>query len=84
MKTATMGVIVGLLLGGLVGFLWWGVPLQRMREEVQALKGQQVAAEVAREERKAVESRLKRTEEELRLEKDRRSKLEDILSRGRK
>jgi hypothetical protein len=55
-----------------------------MLEEVQALKGQQVAAEVAREERKAVESRLKRTEEELRSEKDRRSKLEDILSRGRK
>jgi uncharacterized protein HemX len=84
MKTATMGVIAGLLLGGLVGFLWWGVPLREMREEVQALKGQQVAAEVAREERKAVESRLKRTEEELRSEKDRRSKLEDILSRGRK
>ncbi|HEV8643018.1 MAG TPA: hypothetical protein VGV13_18170 [Methylomirabilota bacterium] len=84
MKTATMGVIAGLLLGGLVGFLWWGVPLRQMREEVQALKGQQVAAEVAREERKAVESRLKRTEEELRSEKDRRSKLEDILSRGRK
>jgi uncharacterized protein HemX len=84
MKTATMGVIAGLLLGGLVGFLWWGVPLRQMREEVQALKGQQVAAEVAREERKAVESRLKRTEEELRSEKDRRSKLEDILSHGRK
>lgn len=84
MTKASIGAIVGLLLGGLVGFLWWGVPLQRTREEMQALKGQQVSAEVAREELKAMESRLKTTEEELRLEKDRRSRLEVILSRGRK
>jgi hypothetical protein len=84
MKMATLGAIVGLLLGGLVGFLWWGVPLQHMREEVQALKSQQVGAEVAGEKLKAMESKLERTEEELRLEKDRRSKLEVILSHGRK
>jgi hypothetical protein len=84
MKMATLGAIVGLLLGALVGFLWWGVPLRDMREEVQALKSQQVAAEVAGEKLKAMESRLERTEEELRLEKDRRSKLEVILSHGRK
>jgi hypothetical protein len=57
MKTVTMGAIAGLLLGGLGGFLWWGLPLQDMREEVQALKSQR---------------------------KDRRSKLEVILSRGQK
>jgi hypothetical protein len=84
MKTVAMGAIAGLLLGGLVGFLWWGLPLQDMREEVQALKSQQIAADVVGEKLKAMESRLKRTEEELRMEKDRRSKLEVILSRGRK
>jgi hypothetical protein len=84
MKTVAMGAIAGLLLGGLVGFLWWGLPLQDMREEVQALKSQQIAADVVGEKLKAMESRLKRTEEELRMEKDRRSKLEVILSRGQK
>ena len=84
MKTAAMGTIAGLLLGGLVGFLWWGLPLQHMQQEMQALKSQQIAADVVGEKLKAMESRLKRTEEELWMEKDRRSQLEVILSRGRK
>jgi hypothetical protein len=84
MKTVALWGITGLLLGGLVGFLWWGLPLQRVQQEVQALKREQVAADVVGEKLKGVESRLRRTEEELRMEKDRRSQLEVILSQGRK
>jgi hypothetical protein len=84
MKTAAMWGIAGLLLGGLVGFLGWGLPLQDLQQEVQALKSQQVAADVVGEKLKGLESRLRRTEEELRMEKDRRSRLEVILSQGRK
>ena len=62
----------------------WGLPLQRVQQEVQALKREQVAADVVGEKLKGVESRLRRTEEELRMEKDRRSQLEVILSQGRK
>jgi hypothetical protein len=77
----TRGIIIvgiaGLLVGVLVGFLWWGVPAQRLREDLRALQGQQAAAEVARE-------KLKQTEDELRREREHRSRLELIVSEGRK
>jgi hypothetical protein len=74
----------GVLIGILAGFLWWGQPLQRAQEEFRALKDQQVAAEVAREALKAAQTKLKQTEEELALEKERRARLESIVSQGRK
>jgi hypothetical protein len=76
----TRGIIVGvagLLVGVLVGFLWWGVPAQRMREDLRALQEQQVAAENARE-------KLKRTEQELSHEREHRSRLEAIVGERRK
>jgi beta-lactam-binding protein with PASTA domain len=80
-QTMTRGIVIvgvaGLLVGVLVGFLWWGMPDQRMQDDLRALQGQQAAAEVAREE-------LKRTEDELRRERERRSRLEVIVSEGQK
>jgi hypothetical protein len=77
----TRGIIIvgvaGLLVGVLVGFLWWGISAQRMQEDLRALQGQQVAAENARE-------KLKRTEDELAREREHRSRLEMIVSEGRK
>jgi beta-lactam-binding protein with PASTA domain len=77
----TRGIIIigvaGLLVGVLVGFLWWGMPAQRMHEDLRALQGQQAAAEVASE-------KLKQTEDELRSERERRSRLEVIVSEGQK
>jgi len=77
----TRGIIIvgvaGLLVGALVGFLWWGMPAQRMQEDLRALQGEQAAADVARE-------KLKQTEDELRNERDRRSRLEVIVSEGQK
>ena len=69
--------VAGLLVGVLVGFLWWGMPAQRMQEDLRALQGQQAAADVARE-------KLKQTEDELRSERERRSRLEVIVSEGQK
>jgi hypothetical protein len=75
------GIIIvagaGLLVGVLVGFLWWGMPAQRMQEDLRALQGQEAAADVARE-------KLKQTEDELRSERERRSRLEVIISEGQK
>jgi hypothetical protein len=48
-----------------------------MQEDLRALQGQQVAAENARE-------KLKRTEDELAREREHRSRLEMIVSEGRK
>jgi beta-lactam-binding protein with PASTA domain len=77
----TRGIIIigvaGLLVGVLVGFLWWGMPAQRMHEDLRALQGQEAAADVARE-------KLKQTEDELRSERERRSRLEVIISEGQK
>jgi nitrogen fixation-related uncharacterized protein len=77
----TRGIIIigvaGLLVGVLVGFLWWGMPAQRMHEDLRALQGQEAAADVARE-------KLKQTEDELRSERERRSRLEVIVSEGQK
>jgi beta-lactam-binding protein with PASTA domain len=69
--------VAGLLVGVLVGFLWWGQPAQRMQEDLRALQGQEAAADVARE-------KLKQTEDELRSERERRSRLEVIISEGQK
>ena len=69
--------VAGLLVGVLVGFLWWGMPARQMQEDLRALQGEQAAADVAREQ-------LKRTEDELRSERERRSRLEVIVSEGQK
>ncbi len=83
-RFAVIAAIVGLLVGGLVGYLWWGVALHRSRDEVRALEGQRATAEVAREQLKAAQSKLKITEDELRAEKERRARLELTVSQGRK
>jgi hypothetical protein len=40
----TRGIIIvgvaGLLVGALVGFLWWGVPARQMQEDLRALQGE--------------------------------------------
>ena len=77
-KLLPIGVIAGLLIGVLAGFLWWGMGAQRRLDDVQA---QTLAAQA---ELKGVQARLKATEEELRMERDRRQKLEMIVSQGRK
>jgi hypothetical protein len=48
-----------------------------MQEDLRALQGEQAAADVARE-------KLKQTEDELRSERERRSRLEVIVSEGQK
>lgn len=90
-----ISVVVGLLVGILGGFLWWGLPTQRLQAELgearkraEALERQldeaQTQTRAAQAELKTIQGRLKTVEDDLRLERDRRSRLEMILSRGRK
>ena len=94
-KLITIGAVTGLLVGVLVGFLWWGMPTQRLqgelgeaRKRVEALEKQldetQAQTRAAQGELKTVQGQLKTAEQDLGLEKARRSKLEMILSQGRK
>jgi len=83
--TRVIAIAVGAgLVGVLVGFLWWGTAARRTQEDLRALQGERAAAEAAREELKGVQTKLKKTEEELQSERERRSRLEAIVSEGRK
>lgn len=69
------------LVGALAGFLWWGTEANRLRDEVRALRNQQADADALFKE---LQTRIKKTEEELQSERERRARLELVLSEGRK
>lgn len=77
-RSIAIATIVGLLVGVLAGFLWWGIGTQRQLNDAQ---GQILAAQA---ELKTIQAQVKATQEELRMERDRRQKLEVIVSQGRK
>ena len=80
--TRLIAIAVGAgLVGVLAGFLWWGTAANRMRDELRALQNQQADADAAL---KRVQAKLKKTEEELQSERERRARLEQVLSEGRK
>ncbi len=77
-RSIAIATIVGLLVGVLAGFLWWGIGAQRQLNDA---RGQILAAQA---ELKGAQDQLKAKEEELRMERDRRQKLQAVLSQGRK
>lgn len=77
-RLSTIVAAVGLLVGVLAGYLWWGVRAQSQLNDAQ---GQIL---VVQSELKAKQEKIKAMEEELRMERDRRAKLEEIVTRGRK
>jgi hypothetical protein len=80
--TRMIGIGVGAaIVGVLAGFLWWGTAANRLRDEVRALQNQQADADAAV---KGMQSKLKKTEEELQSERERRARLELVISQGRK
>lgn len=67
-------LVVGLLVGGLVMDLWWrqrSADLAREMADLQARLG-------------AAESKIKGLTAELNAERERRQRLEEVLSKGRK
>jgi len=77
-RLSAIVAVVGLLVGVLAGDLWWGVGAQ---SQLSAAQGQIL---VVQSELKATQEKIKAMEAELRLERDRRAKLEEIVTRGRK
>jgi len=69
------------LVGVLAGFLWWGTAANRLRDDVRALQNRQADADATL---KDVQGKLKKTEDELQVERERRARLELVLSQGRK
>jgi uncharacterized membrane-anchored protein YhcB (DUF1043 family) len=66
------------VVGVLAGFLWWGTAANRLRDELTTTQNRQG------DEIKALQDKLKKTEEELQSERDRRARLEQALSQGKK
>ncbi len=80
--TRMIAIAVGAaLVGVLAGFLWWGTAANRLRDDVRALQNRQADADVTL---KDVQGKLKKTEDELQVERERRERLELVLSQGRK
>ena len=77
--TRIIAIAVGAaVVGVLAGFLWWGTAANRLRDEIRTLQNQQG------DEIKALQGKLKKTEDELESERERRARLEQALSQGKK
>ncbi len=77
-RMIAIAVVAGLAVGVLAGFLWWGTAANRTRDELRALQTKQA------DEVKGLQDKLKKTEEELQSERERRGRLEQALSQGKK
>src|SRR5206468_3469131 len=79
LMTRMIAMAVGAaVIGVLAGFLWWGTATNRLRDEVRTLQNRHG------DEIKALDAKLKKTEEELQSERERRLRLEQALSQGKK
>jgi hypothetical protein len=87
-KTIAAVAVGALLVGLLVGYLWWGRPANKSAQEIADAK-----ARVAEEAQGAAESRskladleaeMKRLRESLQTERETRQRLEQVLTKGQK
>jgi multidrug resistance efflux pump len=87
--------IAAILVGVLVGFLWWGLPSNRLRAELRGAQtnvesmGQQVDELRAQRDRleaqlKTEKSQREAAEGHLRREQEQSSRLQGLISQGKK
>jgi hypothetical protein len=89
MNRITVGVgVVGLVIGLLVGYLWWGQTARRLAVEVPRLEGQigefKRQSEDLQVRLTTAEGKLKGLGDELRTERELRQRYEGLVGRGRK
>jgi hypothetical protein len=94
-RVTLIAAAVAILIGALAGYLWWGLPAGRLQSETREARttADRVTGEVAelRAQSERLESRLKAetarreaTEEDLRREKEMNTRLQHLISRGKK
>jgi hypothetical protein len=76
--------LVATLAGVGVGFVWWGLPLQRLRDDVDSLMQRAAGAERIHTELERVKARLKMAQAELGRERELRARLDAIAAQGRR
>lgn len=79
----SMALLVATLAGVGVGFVWWGLPLQRLRDDVDSLVQRATSVDGIRTELERVKARLKKTQAELGRERELRARLDAIASQRR-
>jgi cell division protein FtsB len=87
-RTATVVGIVALIIGLLVGYLYWGQTAGKLRADVTRLDQLVADAKQQTEDLKTrlgnAEAQVKTLGEQLQTEKDLRQKYEGMVSRGKK
>lgn len=80
--------VIGLVIGGLVGYLWWGQPSQRLNQELAQVQTQLGDATRTIEDLsgklKNAEAQIKMLGDELTAERELRQRYEAVVGRGRK
>jgi predicted nucleic acid-binding Zn-ribbon protein len=94
-RTIALIAVAGVLVGLAAGYLWWGAPTRRLQTDLGEARQRAEAIERQLDEArnraggleaelKRLQGRLSEAEDDLRLERQRRSTLEGIVSKGRK
>jgi septal ring factor EnvC (AmiA/AmiB activator) len=94
-RPVIISAVAAVLVGLLVGFLWWGLPTGRLQTELRTSQsgaerlGQQLEEARAQGQRleeqlKAEKTQREAMEAELRREKERSARLQTLISQGRK
>lgn len=80
--------IVGVLVGALGGFVWWGVPAGRLQAELRDARtsADRMAQELSelRAQKQRFEAQLEATRKDLQSEKEVTSRLHVLVSQGKK
>jgi uncharacterized protein HemX len=90
-KKVTIVAIIAILVGLLIGYLFWGYQAKSLQGELDQLKARLTEAQQAAAREKelstkltALEGQLKQVSDELAKEKERREKLQAQVSKGKK
>jgi uncharacterized protein HemX len=90
-KKVTIVGIVAILIGLLVGYLWWGAQSKSLQGELEQVKARLVEAQKAATHEKELsekltqmDAQLKQVTDDLAKEKETREKLQAQISKGKK
>jgi hypothetical protein len=89
MNRTTVGIgVIGLVIGLLIGYLWWGQAARRLAADVPRLEGQIAEFKHQSEDLQVrlttAEGQLKGLTDELRTERELRQRYEGLVGSGRK
>lgn len=83
-KRVTAIAIACLLVGVLVGYLLWGVRSGQLARDLGEARGRLAETQKLEDQQRQADAKLKKLTEDLEFERQRREKLEVLLSKGRK